>query len=113
MGFGWQCSPASPHLARGPSGTELQGPAPAGRCPDGTCQDQGSSSMHPPPSRFLQISRADRRCGGCCVLSMAELIYRQTNTHCYSERRFPSDSFPFFLITLPCGALCTLSWEIQ
>lgn len=56
MGFGWQCSPASPHLARGPSSTELQGPAPAGWCPDGTCQDQGSSSMHLPPSRFLQIS---------------------------------------------------------
>lgn len=97
MGFGWQCSPASPRLARGPSGHRAAGTSPGRTVPRWHLPGPGER-LHafPPPSRFLQISRADRRCGGCCVLSMAELIYRQTNTHCYSERRFPSDSFPFF-----------------
>lgn len=79
-----------------PLGAELQGLAPPGWCPDSICWGWGSSPVCVPLSRFLRLSRADRRCGGCCVLSMAELIYRQTNTHCYSKRRFPSDSFPFF-----------------
>lgn len=87
LGFGWWCCPIWPGV---PGGAELQAWLQRGRCP------RGRDGLRASPGAVPAAPRAARRCGGCCVLSMAELIYRQTNTHCYSERRFPSDSFPFF-----------------
>lgn len=96
MGFGWWHSPASPCLGRGPSGGRAAGTSPSRMVPGRHPLGRGEQLRVSPLSRLLRVSRAERGCGGRCVLSMAELIYRQTNTHCYSERRFPSDSFPFF-----------------
>lgn len=90
MRFGWWCCSTAPSGRCSSSRAWLSrvGARPGAR-------GAGMGSVHPPVP-FLRLPEAARRCGGCCVLSMAELIYRQTNTHCYSERRFPSDSFPFF-----------------